>query len=226
MRDVRLVDVLDVALLTAFLYVFINWLRDSASTGTFRRALVVFGAVGIVYLLARVVGLYLVQSLVETLFIALLVIAVVVFQSDIRRLIDRLGSWLLARKAPRTAAEGMPFRLGLGLVRFARLLHQRINALVIHIARVRLHPAEFDRVHLAGRLDALPQIGVLDRLPFRRQPAVADQPVQSGVARARRCRGAARRASGAVCLAPAAAGPPARSEPTRWYTARRRGGHQ
>lgn len=100
LRELRWADVLDVALLAAFLYVIINWLRESASAGTFRRALAVFGVVGGAYILARFVGLFLVQSLVETLFVALLVIAVVVFQADIRRLIDRLGNWRHAWQGP------------------------------------------------------------------------------------------------------------------------------
>lgn len=103
-RELRWADGLDVALLAAFLYVIINWLRESASAGTFRRALAVFAVVGGAYALARVVGLFLVRSLVETLFVALLVIAVVVFQADIRRLIDRLGNWRKAWQGP--AAEG------------------------------------------------------------------------------------------------------------------------
>lgn len=88
-RNVRIVDILDVALISFVLYLLINWLMRSIS----RRTLLGFSLLFIVYIVARLSGMYLTELLIQGLFIVILIGLVVVFQSDIRRIVDRIGNW-------------------------------------------------------------------------------------------------------------------------------------
>ncbi len=88
-HHIRFVDILDIAFISFFLYAIINWLRQSVS---WKAMLSVFILVA-VYFLARFLDMYLTEMLMEGLFFVILIGIVVVFQSDIRRFMDRLGTW-------------------------------------------------------------------------------------------------------------------------------------
>lgn len=87
--NIRLVDVLDVALISVVFYLVINWLIRSIS----RRTLIGLTVLLIIYMLARISGMYLTELLIQALFVIILIALVVVFQSDIRRTVDRIGNW-------------------------------------------------------------------------------------------------------------------------------------
>lgn len=89
LRNIRIVDILDIAIIAFFLYIVLNWLRQSTS----RRSMISFFALLIIYIVARFTGMYLTELLIEGLFVILLIGVVVIFQSDMRRIIDRIGSW-------------------------------------------------------------------------------------------------------------------------------------
>ena len=61
-------------------------------------------------------------------------------------------------------------------VRLAPLLRlgagERVDALILGMAAVALDPMPFDPVRLGRVEQRLPQLGILDRLPVRRAPAV------------------------------------------------------
>ena len=92
-RELRWADLVDIALVSAFFFVGITWLRRSSSGSAARRIMALGLVLGLVYLLADVGHLYLVRQLLQVLSIGFLIAAVVVFQTDIRRLVDRLASW-------------------------------------------------------------------------------------------------------------------------------------
>jgi uncharacterized protein (TIGR00159 family) len=87
--NVRIVDIFDVALISVVFYLLINWLIQSIS----KRTLTGFSILLAIYIFARLSGMYLTELLIQALFIVILIGLVVVFQSDIRRIIDRIGSW-------------------------------------------------------------------------------------------------------------------------------------
>ncbi|PSQ82706.1 MAG: hypothetical protein BRD44_07255 [Bacteroidetes bacterium QS_7_67_15] len=91
-QSVRVADVLDVLLVAAFLYAFLTWMRRDTRPGTTWRLAVVGVFFGAVYLLAEAFSMFLVEQLLGALFIAFLVASVVLFQAEIRRMIDRVGS--------------------------------------------------------------------------------------------------------------------------------------
>lgn len=87
--NIRIVDILDVALISVVFYLLINWLIRSLS----KRTLIGFSILFVIYVLARLSGMYLTELLIQALFIVILIGLVVVFQSDIRRIVDRIGNW-------------------------------------------------------------------------------------------------------------------------------------
>ncbi|HEX6981233.1 MAG TPA: diadenylate cyclase [Balneolaceae bacterium] len=93
-QNVRFIDLLDVILISVFLYLLLNWLRRSVSN----RSLIGLSTLIAVYIFARITDMYLTELLIQGLFIIILIGTVVVFQSDIRRLMDRLGTWDIFRK--------------------------------------------------------------------------------------------------------------------------------
>ena len=87
--SVRIADVIDVVLISVFLYLILNWLRQSASRQSITGIVSLFA----LYVMARFTEMYLTELLIEGLFAVILIGIVVVFQSDIRRLFERIGNW-------------------------------------------------------------------------------------------------------------------------------------
>src|SRR5262245_24091892 len=100
LQNVRLADLLDIALVAAGLYGLITWMRRTAS----RRIMAVVGLCAIIYALARVFEMYLTKMLLEALLAVAFFTGIIVFQPDIRRGVDPMGAWLLSRRSnkPRT----------------------------------------------------------------------------------------------------------------------------
>jgi diadenylate cyclase len=92
-RSVQFADVMDVLLVSVFFFIGISWLRRSSSGSAARRIMALGLLLAIVYMLADLVHLFLVRQVLQLLLLGFLVAAVVVFQSDIRRLLDHIGSW-------------------------------------------------------------------------------------------------------------------------------------
>ncbi|HSD64163.1 MAG TPA: hypothetical protein VLB50_10205, partial [Ignavibacteriaceae bacterium] len=87
--NVRIRDLLDIIIVAGFLFYFINWLRRSAS----RRLVIAITVFAVIYFLARFFQLYLTEILIKSLIIVVLIAAIIVFQSDIRRMIDLAWFW-------------------------------------------------------------------------------------------------------------------------------------
>ncbi|UCE85770.1 MAG: hypothetical protein JSU66_15810 [Deltaproteobacteria bacterium] len=94
----RLTDVLDVSLVALILWAGIVWLRHTRA----RLALIGVMIVAAVYLAARRLDLELTAWILQGFFAVLVLILVVVFQDDLRRLFEQLAVWGLRRKPPAT----------------------------------------------------------------------------------------------------------------------------
>ena len=82
-------DYLDIVLVATVLYAVLAWLRLSLPKGVARRSMVAAPIAASAYALAQAFDLYLLERVLEVLLIVVLVGAVVVYQTDIRRLLDR-----------------------------------------------------------------------------------------------------------------------------------------
>jgi diadenylate cyclase len=82
-------DLLDLLLVSAVLYVVLAWLRLSLPRGVARRSMIAAPIGATIYVFADAFELYLLEQVLEGLLVAILVGAIVVYQNDIRRLLDR-----------------------------------------------------------------------------------------------------------------------------------------
>lgn len=82
-------DALDILIVAAVFYLLLAWLRSSLPIGVARRSMVAAPVAIVIYVLARWFDLYLLQQILETLLLVILVGAVVVYQADIRRMLER-----------------------------------------------------------------------------------------------------------------------------------------
>lgn len=88
-ENFRIADAFDIALISLLLYALLIWFRTTAS----RSLAIAISALAILYLAARVFDLYLTSLVFHAAFAAVLVVLVVVFQEDLRRLLERLATW-------------------------------------------------------------------------------------------------------------------------------------
>jgi uncharacterized protein (TIGR00159 family) len=88
-RSFRWADAFDIALVAVFLYALLSWFKQTAS----RSVLIGVILLAMVYFLARAFDMYVTALIFRAAFTVLLVALVVVFQEDLRRGFERLGTW-------------------------------------------------------------------------------------------------------------------------------------
>ncbi len=100
--NVRVADVLDVALATVVISLALQWLRRRATHAV---AIAVVGSVAI-YLVARLLGMYLTLAVFQVGLTVFLLVLVIVFQQDIRYEIERLSVSRLFSRRPVPSDSG------------------------------------------------------------------------------------------------------------------------
>jgi Uncharacterized conserved protein len=97
----RIADFLDIAVISVLLYFCLVWLRQRAS-----RSLVIgIGLIAVLYICAQRLDMVLTSWLFRAGFTAVLIALVLVFQTDIRRAIERFAAWSSFRAGHRSAAS-------------------------------------------------------------------------------------------------------------------------
>lgn len=120
----RIVDAIDILLVTLFLYGTLAWFRRTASRGV----LIGLALLAVVYFLARVLDMYLTSLAFHTTFAVLLFILVVVFQEDLRRLLERVSN---LRSLNFGQPQGMALDLDAIVDTAFKLASSRIGALFV-----------------------------------------------------------------------------------------------
>lgn len=137
-------DLIDIALVACFGWLAIRYFRQTHA----RTALFGVALMGLVYAFAKLLDLRLSAALFQGFFAVLVLILVVVFQEDLRRFFEQLGSW--GRREPRQSAELKTLDV---LVRaVARLAANRTGALIVLPGREPIGRHVDGGVRLAGRL--------------------------------------------------------------------------
>lgn len=95
----RLADFFDILLVAFLLYVLLWWMRRSMSESARRGVGIVVAAFAGLYLPVRYFEMYLIGRAIEVLFALLLLVAIVVYQSDLRRMLDQAGTWVFTRQS-------------------------------------------------------------------------------------------------------------------------------
>ncbi len=137
-------DALDIALVASFVWLAIRYFRRTRS----RAAAVGLALIAGIYLVARALDLELTASILQGFFAALVLVVVVVFQDDLRRLFEQLGSWWRGRETGTAETETLD-----QLVRaVARLAGSRTGALIVLAGQEPLDRHTEGGVVLGGRV--------------------------------------------------------------------------
>jgi diadenylate cyclase len=149
-KTVRLADLLDIALISFFIYSAIIWFKRTTSR------LMVMGVLvlTLLYFLARKLDLYLTSLLFQTIFAVSLVALVVIFQEEIRRGFERVALWGTLRE--RRGGVVGPWMDTL-LEAVNTLANQRIGALIVIRGREPIDRHVEGGIPLFGRI-SLPLI--------------------------------------------------------------------
>lgn len=99
LRALRVADFLDIILVAFLLYVLLWWMRRNLSESAGRGIGVVVAIFLGLYLPVRYFEMFLIGRVIEVLFALILLVAIVVYQSDLRRMLDRAGTWLFTRRS-------------------------------------------------------------------------------------------------------------------------------
>jgi len=95
-------DAIDIALVAVLLYTAILWLREARA----HLAFMGMGILGGIYLAARQLGLGLTAWMLQGFFAAFALLAVVLFQAELRQAFERLALWGMRRQGGNRSAPG------------------------------------------------------------------------------------------------------------------------
>lgn len=105
LRSLRVADFFDIVLVAFLFYVVLWWMRRHLSKSARRGVGVVTALFVGLYLPVRYFEMYLIGRIIEVLFALILLVAIVVYQSDLRRMLNRAGSWLFTRRSSSESAS-------------------------------------------------------------------------------------------------------------------------
>ena len=94
LRDVGLLDVVDIGVVAVLAWPGLRLVRRTRA----RPALLGLATLGAIYLAARQLGLGLTAAIFQAFFAVLVLILVVVFQDDLRRIFEQVGAWVSRRR--------------------------------------------------------------------------------------------------------------------------------
>jgi diadenylate cyclase len=144
LRDIGLLDLADIAVVAALAWVGLRLVRRTRA----RPALLGLGTLGAIYLAARQLGLQLTAAIFQAFFAVLVLVLVVVFQDDLRRIFEQVGAWVSRRRGEEPS--GGP---GDALVRTVeQLAAARTGALIVVPGREPIDRHVEGGVELDGRM--------------------------------------------------------------------------
>lgn len=152
----RIADVLDILVITTLLYFGILWLKQRAS----RPLIIGISVIGLCYICAHRFGMYLTLSLFQVGFTAVLLALVIVFQSDIRRGVERFAAWSASGKNKQSLASSQTIDTIVETVH--RLAENSIGALLVIKGREPLNRHIRGGVSLGGRMSFPLLYGIFD----------------------------------------------------------------
>ncbi|MFW6253981.1 MAG: diadenylate cyclase [Chitinivibrionales bacterium] len=126
----RFADVLDVLAVSVILYFVLLWMRERAS----RSMMVATIIVGALFLLSRILDMYLTSLLFQLGLVIIVVTLVLAFNMDIRRAFERLASWGDIRRA-RLKHQEATEALDTVVEAVQNLASEKIGALVVFRGR-------------------------------------------------------------------------------------------
>lgn len=100
-QNFRVADAVDILLMSVIVYSALLWFQETAS----RRVLIGLLLLLVVYFSARAFNMYLTSLVFHTGFAVLVIVLIVVFQEDLRRMFERVAAWGSLRRRFRQASQ-------------------------------------------------------------------------------------------------------------------------
>ncbi|MDD5629087.1 MAG: hypothetical protein PHU21_08480, partial [Elusimicrobia bacterium] len=98
---VRPADMVDMGVVALLIYALLVWFKKTRSAFVVLGLLVLMG----VYLLARVLGMYMTTFIFQGFFAIFIIAVVVIFQEELRSIFERIAVWSFARPRHHVAAQ-------------------------------------------------------------------------------------------------------------------------
>jgi uncharacterized protein (TIGR00159 family) len=145
LRDIRLLDLVDIGVVTVLAWVGLRLVRRTRA----RPALLGLATLFAIYLAARQLGLGLTAAIFQAFFAVLVLVLVVVFQDDLRRIFEQVGAWVSRRRGEETSGAGASEVL---VRTIEQLADARTGALVVVPGREPIDRHVEGGVELDGRI--------------------------------------------------------------------------
>jgi len=100
-RNFRVADAVDILLMSIVVYSALLWFQETAS----RRVLIGVSLLLVVYFAARAFNMYLTSLVFHTGFAVIVIVLIVVFQEDLRRMFERVAAWGFLRRRFRQKSQ-------------------------------------------------------------------------------------------------------------------------
>jgi uncharacterized protein (TIGR00159 family) len=155
LRDVGFLDLVDIGVVAVLAWVGLRLVRRTRA----RPALLGLATLFAIYLAARQLGLGLTAAIFQAFFAVLVLVLVVVFQDDLRRIFEQVGAWVSRRRGEENGGAG-PIEV---LVRaIEQLADSRTGALVVVPGREPIDRHVEGGIELDGRISEPLLLSIFD----------------------------------------------------------------
>lgn len=165
MPEIRLLDILDILIVTVLIYQLLLLIRGTRAV----QLVTGLGVLFAVYVVSRALGLYTLQYILQYLGVVIPIALLIIFQPELRRMLEQLGRGgvLMTGFTPHALAREEAIRLVNDVSRAARILAMRkIGALMVLERRTGL--ADF--IETGIKVDAVVTVQLLINLFFPNSP--------------------------------------------------------
>jgi len=156
LRDVGILDLIDIGVVAAMAWVGLRLVRRTRARPALLGLATLFG----IYLVARQVGLELTAAIFQAFFAVLVLILVVVFQDDLRRIFEQVGAWVSRRGATEEVPGAGPIETLVAAVE--KLAESRTGALVVVPGREPIDRHVEGGIELDGRISEPLLLSIFD----------------------------------------------------------------
>ena len=154
-RDVGFIDLVDIGVVAALAWVALRLVRRTRA----RPALLGLATLLAIYLAARQLGLELTAAIFQAFFAVLVLVLVVVFQDDLRRIFEQVGAWVSRRRGEERSGAG-PSEMLVSTVE--RLAESRTGGLLVVPGREPIDRHVEGGIELDGRVSEPLLLSIFD----------------------------------------------------------------
>lgn len=124
-NKIKFIDIIDIGIISSFIYIVLVWLKKARARFMFIGMI----AIGLIYIIARFLGLYLTTMALQAFFAVALIMVVVIFQDDLRRFFESIALAGIARR--HRIITSSDEKIDILMSALANLSRKNIGALIV-----------------------------------------------------------------------------------------------